>query len=91
MSQDIGTASEPDLGGKKLAKQLATRVGKAQALVSDPVKARRLKKAAHQLKAFSKQLASAMGAGKVKGGVGTTLETLAIDAQSELAGLVTGP
>lgn len=89
MSQDIGATSQGDLGGKKLAKQLATRVAKAQRLVGDPVKTRRLKKAARQLKALSKQLASVMSNGKVNADVGTTLATLASDAQSEIAGLVT--
>jgi hypothetical protein len=92
MSQDIATASEADLGGKKLAQKLASRIAKAQTLVGDPVKPRRLKKAGHQLKAFSKQLGSAVGGGKVKAEFGTPLEVLATDAQNELAGLVsTGP
>jgi hypothetical protein len=91
MSQDIGAASEADLGGKKLARQLATRIGKTQTLLKDPVKTGRLKKAARQLKAFTRQLTSAMGTGKVRADVGTTLETLAANAQSELAGLVTAP
>lgn len=89
MSQDIGATSQGDLGGKKLAKQLATRVAKAQRLVGDPVKTPRLKKAARQLKALSKQLASVMSNGKLNADVGTTLATLASDAQSEIAGLVT--
>ena len=91
MSQDIDTAATADLGGKKLAKQLAARITKTQTLVKDPVKAGRLKKASRQLKSFSKKLAGGLSSGKVKGGIGTTLETLAADAQGELTGLMTGP
>ncbi|MGH7894344.1 MAG: hypothetical protein ACREQL_06725 [Candidatus Binatia bacterium] len=90
MSRTMGTAAESDLGGARLAHKLVTRVGKARGLVGDPQTTRRLKKAAKQLKAFSKQLGNGMAAGKVRADLATTLSTLAAEAQSELTGLITG-
>jgi hypothetical protein len=90
MSQSVGTASETDLGGKKLARKLAALVTRAGNLVADPVKTKRLKKATKQLKQFATKLARGLDSGKVNPEIGATLATLAAEVQSELAGLTTG-
>lgn len=90
MSQEIGRASEADLGGKKLARRFASRIAKARTLAGAPTSTRRLKKVARQLKAFSAQLAKALGAAKVKADLGAILSDLASQTSSELSGLITG-
>jgi hypothetical protein len=89
MGQIIGTASEADLGGKKLAHGFATKIGKARTLVGDPTTTRKLKRATKQVKQFSTKLAKALGRGKVKADLGAALGDLAAQAADELAGLIT--
>ncbi len=90
MSQSVGTASETQLGGKRLARKLAALVTRAGNLVADPVKTKRLKKATQQLKQLAAKLAKGLDSGKIDPELGATLATLAAEAQSELAGLITG-
>ena len=90
MSRIVGTASEAELGGKRLAHKFAAYIAKAQHLTRDPVKTRRLKQAAKQVHQFSFQLNGAMARQKVDAIVGAELSTLAGDAATELAGVITG-
>jgi hypothetical protein len=89
MTEVLGRASEAELGGRKSARVLSARVNKAKTLATDPPTARRLKKAAKQLKQFTTQLEKAVSAGKANATIGSELDGLAADAQAELAGLVT--
>jgi hypothetical protein len=90
MGRIVGTASEAELGGKRVAHKLAVYVAKAQHLARDPVKGRRLKQAAKQVKQFTHQLNGAIARQKVDPVVGAELSTLAGDAATELAGVITG-
>ena len=90
MGRIVGTASEAELGGKRVAHKLAVYVAKAQHLAREPVKTRRLKQAAKQVHQFSFQLNGALARQKVDPVVGAELSTLAGDAATELAGVITG-
>jgi hypothetical protein len=82
-------ATESDLGGRKLAKAIARHVAKATSLAGEPVKPKRLKKAAKQLKQLAAKVGKGVAAGKLDATLGAGLQTLATEAQSELTALVT--
>ena len=90
MSQVVGQASEADLGGHKLAKQLAGRLRQAQKLLADPTNPKDMKKAGKQLKQFATKLGKGLVKNKVKPALGDALSPLVGEAQAELAGLVAG-
>jgi hypothetical protein len=89
MSTLIGQATEDELGGHKLSKQLAARVSKATAMVTDPQTTKKLKKASRVLKGFSNQLTHGLVKRKtpIDPELGAELGTLVGEARGELAGL----
>jgi hypothetical protein len=91
MSTLIGQASEDELGGHKLSRQLAARITKATGLVADPQTTKKLKKAARLLKGFSNQLTHGLVKRKtpIDPTLGAQLGTLVGEARGELAGLGT--
>lgn len=91
MSDLMNQATETQLGGHKLARQLKARITKASGLVSGAQTTKRLKKASRLLKGFSNQLTHGLAKKKtpIDPTLGAMLGTLLNDARNELAGLGT--
>lgn len=89
MQEIVGQASETDLGGHKLAKQLAGRLAQATKLLADPTSPKDMRKAGKQLKQFATKLGKGLTKHKVNADLGSALTPLVGDAQAELAGLLT--
>ncbi len=92
MQSLMAGASEDELGGHKLARQLNARITKAIGFVGDPSNTKHLKKAARLLKGFSNQLAHGLAKRKspIDPTLGAELGALLNDALSELTAVVTG-
>jgi len=90
MSHEIGTATTEELGGAKLARRFATRIEKVRKLIAEPTKTGKLRKAGKQLKTFSRQFGAAVAKGKIDPDLAASLQGLAGEASSRLAGVIAG-
>jgi hypothetical protein len=87
MREVVLDASQDDLGGKRLARTVSRVIDKVSTLSSEPTAAKRLKKAAKQLKILSTKLNRTLSRGKGDADVILELVTLAGEAQAVLTGL----
>jgi hypothetical protein len=91
MAELMAGATDTDLGGKKFSQSLRAKIRRAQALLVEPVTTKDLRRAANQLKSFSKKLGKGLARGKVNAELGADLGGLASEASAELAGLIAAP
>ena len=89
MNAVVLTASQDDLGGKRLARVLVRLLDKATTLSQEPTANKRLKKANKQLKLLSAKLNQALDKGKCDAATITEVTTIAGEAQALLLGLLT--
>lgn len=89
MQDVLLSASQDDLGGKRLAKLLTRLLDKATKLAEEPTATKRLKKASKQLKLLSTKLNKALARSKADAEIVAELTALAGEAQSVIAGLLT--
>jgi hypothetical protein len=89
MNEDVLGASQDDLGGKKIARQVTKALDKATSLVQEGAKPKKLKNAAKQLRSLVTKLNNALAKGKANADLVNELSQLATEAQNELNGLAT--
>ena len=89
MNQNVIGASQDDLGGRKIARQVTKLLDHATTLVQDGASTRKLKKAAKQLRSLVTKLNNALAKGKADATLVNQLSELATDAQNEINGLTT--
>jgi hypothetical protein len=87
MNEDVLGASQDDLGGKKIARQVTKALDKATSLVQEGAKPKKLKNAAKQLRSLVTKLNNALAKGKADAELVNELSQLATEAQNELNGL----
>ena len=89
MNDDVLGASQDDLGGKKIARQVTKLLDRATTLVQEGASKKKLKKAAKQLRSLVTKLNNALAKGKADPTIVNELSELATEAQNELNGLTT--
>jgi hypothetical protein len=89
MNQDVLGASQDDLGGRKIARQVTKLLDRATTLVREGAPAKKLKKAQKQLRSLVTKLNNALAKGKADATLVNELSELATQAQNELEGLTT--
>jgi len=89
MNEDVLGASQDDLGGKKISRQVTKLLDSATTLVQEGAKPRKLKKAAKQLRSLVTKLNNALAKGKANAQLVNELSQLATEAQNQLNGLST--
>ena len=89
MNTDVLGASQDDLGGRKIARQVTKLLDRATTLVQEGASPKKLKKAAKQLRSFVTKLNNALAKGKADAQLVNELSQLATEAQNGLTALTT--
>lgn len=87
MNDVLLSASQNDLGGKRLARLLSRLLDKATNLAEEPTANKRLRKASKQLKLIAMKLNKALAKDKADAEIVAELTALAAEAQGVIAGL----
>ena len=89
MNQLVLGASQEDLGGRKIARQVTKALDKATTLVQEGASSRKLKNAQKKLRTLVTKLNNALAKGNADGPLVNELSELGTEAQNELTALTT--
>jgi len=87
MNDDVLGASQDDLGGRKIARQVTKLLDRATTLVQDGASPRKLKNAQKKLRSLVTKLNNALAKGKADAQLVNELSQLATEAQNGLNAL----
>jgi len=89
MNQLVLGASQDDLGGRKIARQVTKALDRATTLVQEGASSRKLKNAQKKLRSLVTKLNNALIKGNADAQLVNELSELATEAQNELTALTT--